>query len=144
MKFLWIVPALFIATACSSEPKAPASAAASAATRSCCSAGANCSTPDPKDMGGVCKADSAIGMEGLTQPITPDELAKLYTANKKQLGKTCSSAASAYCGKVSRDLNVTQDEVSCLWSKVFRVTRETLPRLDNTDCAKLLQKFAKK
>lgn len=121
---------------------AAAAAPAAPADRKCCSDGTNCG--EAKD-GGVCKADAGIAVASdVTQQISKEELTKMYTAKKRQLGKSCSSAASAYCGKVTRDLNVTEEEVSCLWNKVFRSSRETLPKLDGTDCAKMIKSFAAK
>lgn len=80
----------------------------------------------------------------ITQKISQEEFSKLYTKNKETLGKTCANSAMAYCGKTTKDMMVSEAEASCLWSKVFRSTRETLPELDGTTCAKTIKGFVKK
>ncbi len=95
-----------------------------------------------------CDASAGDTVKAAAAAATPvmakEEITKLYTANKAKLGKSCSPAASAYCGKVTRDLNVTEDELSCLVDKVYRTTKDALPKLDNSECAKMIKKIAKK
>ncbi len=80
----------------------------------------------------------------ITQKISQEEFTKLYSKNKETLGKNCTNPAMAYCGKTTKDMMVSESEVSCLWGKVFRSTRETLPELDGTTCAKTIKGFVKK
>lgn len=80
----------------------------------------------------------------VTQKISQEEFAQLYTKNKEKLGKSCTNPAMAYCGKTTKDMMVSENEASCLWTKVFRATRESLPELDGSACAKMIKGFAKK
>lgn len=76
--------------------------------------------------------------------ISQEDFAKVYAKNKEKIGQSCSAPAMKYCGKTTKDLNVTEGELTCLWTKVFRVTREVMPELDGTPCAKMIKGFAKK
>jgi hypothetical protein len=87
--------------------------------------------------------ETTVGVQAPNPVIAKDMVAKLYKVNKKKLGKTCSSAASAYCGKVSRDLNITEEEFSCLMDKTTRMTKEALPALDGTECATMISGLTK-
>jgi ABC-type Zn2+ transport system substrate-binding protein/surface adhesin len=80
----------------------------------------------------------------VTQKISKEEFAKLYTKNKEKLGKSCTNPAMSYCGKTTKDMMVSENEASCLYTKVFRATRESLPELDGTSCAKMIKGFVKK
>lgn len=82
--------------------------------------------------------------EKVTQKISQEEFAQLYTKNKEKLGKSCTNPAMAYCGKTTKDMMVSENEATCLWTKVFRATRESLPELDGSACAKMIKGFAKK
>ena len=82
--------------------------------------------------------------EMVTQKISQEEFSKLYTKNKDKLGKSCTNPAMSYCGKTTKDMMVSEAEASCLWTKVFRTTRESLPELDGTACAKTIKGFVKK
>ncbi len=82
--------------------------------------------------------------EMVTQKISQEEFSKLYTKNKEKLGKSCTNPAMSYCGKTTKDMMVSEAEASCLWTKVFRSTRESLPELDGTACAKTIKGFVKK
>lgn len=84
------------------------------------------------------------GNPQLKAEISEADFVKAYVDKHTQFGKKCSAAASEYCGKTSKDLAVTQEEVACLWSKAHRVTRETLSQLDKTPCEKLLKNMAPK
>jgi hypothetical protein len=110
-------------------------------SRACCSAEGQCS----KASGGEasCKMDASVAVQAPNAAIAKDMIAKLYKVNKKKLGPTCAAAASAYCGKVTRDLQITEEEFSCLMGKATRSTKEALPSLDGTECATMLQKLAK-
>ncbi len=80
----------------------------------------------------------------VTQKISQEEFATLYTKNKEKLGKKCTTPAATYCGKTTKDMMVSETEASCLWTKVFRSTRESLPGLDGSSCAKMYKGFVKK
>lgn len=80
----------------------------------------------------------------VTQQISSEEFTKIYSQNKEKLGKSCTTPAMTYCGKTTKDMMVSESEASCLWTKVFRATRETLPELDGSACAKMIKGFAKK
>lgn len=113
--------------------------------RSCCSEGKSCADKEA----GACTADTAATTALANTPkilknISQEEFAAIYAKNSEKLGKKCSAPAQKYCGKTTKDVNVTENEVACLWTKVFRVTRETLPELDGTPCAKMIKGFAKK
>ena len=82
--------------------------------------------------------------EKVTQKISQEEFTQLYTKNKEKIGKSCTAPAMSYCGKTTKDMMVSENEASCLWTKVFRVTRESLPELDGSTCAKMIKGFAKK
>lgn len=82
--------------------------------------------------------------EKVTQKISQEEFMQLYTKNKEKLGKNCTVPAMSYCGKTTKDMVVSENEASCLWTKVFRATRESLPILDGSACAKMIKGFAKK
>ncbi len=112
--------------------------------RKCCSEKKACATTDGKDAAACSMETATTTKDNLLAKISGEDLTKAYTTNKDKLGKTCSAAASAYCGKTSRDMMINETELSCLWTKVFRATRETLPKLDGTDCAKMIKTFAKK
>ncbi|MCB9072222.1 MAG: hypothetical protein H6623_01275 [Bdellovibrionaceae bacterium] len=108
--------------------------------RHCC--GESCA--EKKDDKAMCTAGSELSNNPrILKNISPEAFAQAYEKNKETLGKKCSIPATKYCGKTTKDLMVTEAEVSCLWKKVFRVTREQLPELDNTPCAKLIKKMAK-
>jgi hypothetical protein len=113
--------------------------------RGCCSDNKTCSTKDAKN-GEVCTAEATTleNSPKILKNISQEEFSKVYTANKEKIGQSCSNPAMTYCGKTTKDLNVTQNELTCLWTKVFRVTRETLPELDGTPCSKMIKGFAKK
>ncbi|MBY0385279.1 hypothetical protein K2X05_08985 [bacterium] len=87
---------------------------------------------------------AATMSEKVTQKISQEEFAQLYAKNKEKLGKSCTNPAMAYCGKTTKDMMVSENEASCLWTKVFRATRESLPELDGSTCAKMIKGFAKK
>ena len=87
---------------------------------------------------------SALAQEWTFTGITKEEFKTAYTKNKTELGKTCTPAAQEYCGKTTKDIGVTEGEATCLMAKTQRVTREVLPKLDKTPCAKLLTKIATK
>jgi hypothetical protein len=80
----------------------------------------------------------------VTRKISQEEFTQLYTKNKEKLGKSCTNPAMSYCGKTTKDMMVSEAEASCLWTKVFRATRESLPELDGSACAKMYKGFAKK
>jgi hypothetical protein len=80
----------------------------------------------------------------VTQQMSQEEFTKMYTKNKAKLGKTCTNPAMSYCGKTTKDMMVSETEASCLYTKVFRATRESLPELDGTSCAKMIKGFVKK
>jgi hypothetical protein len=112
--------------------------------RECCSE-KTCS--DHKGHAGheSCQMDTnALMSDKITQKISQEEFAKLYTTNKEKLGKTCTTPAMTYCGKTTKDTMISEGEASCLWTKVFRVSRDTMPELDGTPCAKMIKSFAKK
>lgn len=105
--------------------------------------GKSCGTDGAK--GAMCSASESLeNNQAILKNISQDEFTKLYAKNKTQIGKTCTTPAMEYCGKTTKDLNVSESELTCLWTKVFRVTRERLPQLDGTPCATMIQKFAKK
>lgn len=107
--------------------------------KTCCAEG--------KCADGSCAAETATGLANnpkLLKNISQEEFATVYSKNRDQLGKKCSTPAMKYCGKTTKDVGVTEGEVACLWTKVFRVTRESLPELDGTPCAKMIKGFAKK
>jgi hypothetical protein len=81
------------------------------------------------------------GNPQLKAEISEENFNKMYEAKKTQLGKKCSNAASEYCGKTTKDLAVTKEEVACLWTKAHRVTREVLSQLDKSPCDKILKKM---
>ncbi len=105
---------------------------------------ANCEGKNTYDHHHHGEAMSALMGPKVTQQISNEEFTKLYTQNKEKLGKTCNNPAMTYCGKTTKDMMVSEAEASCLWTKVFRVTRETLPELDGSACAKMIKGFAKK
>lgn len=113
--------------------------------RVCCSEGKSCST-DEASSAEVCKAETSPleNNPKVLKNISQEEFAKVYTKNKTKIGQSCSAPAMKYCGKTTKDLNVTEGELTCLWTKVFRVTRETMPELDGTPCSKMIKGFAKK
>lgn len=80
----------------------------------------------------------------VTQQMSQEEFTKMYTKNKSKLGKSCTNPAMSYCGKTTKDMMVSETEASCLYTKVFRATRESLPELDGTSCAKMIKGFVKK
>jgi ABC-type Zn2+ transport system substrate-binding protein/surface adhesin len=80
----------------------------------------------------------------VTRQMSQEEFAKLYTKNKEKLGKSCTNPAMSYCGKTTKDMMVSETEAGCLYTKVFRATRESLPELDGTACAKMIKGFVKK
>lgn len=57
---------------------------------------------------------------------------KIY--EEEGLQETCAGAASELCGKVTRDLAITEDEFICLFEKSTRKTREFLPNYDGGEC----------
>lgn len=110
--------------------------------RSCCSEEKGCTDKDAA----TCTAETA-NLETspkLLKNISQDEFATVYAQNRDKIGKSCSAPAMKYCGKTTKDTNISETELACLWTKVFRVTRETLPELDGTPCAKMIKGFAKK
>ena len=80
----------------------------------------------------------------VTQQMSQEEFTKMYAKNKTKLGKSCTNPAMSYCGKTTKDMMVSETEASCLYTKVFRATRESLPELDGTSCAKMIKGFVKK
>lgn len=129
---------------CEDKAKCSADCKSGTKERGCCSEGKSCGTKEGATGGAMCGVGELESNQALLQNITQEEFAKLYTKNKSQIGKTCTAPAMEYCGKTTKDLNVTESELSCLWTKVFRVTRERLPQLDGSPCANMIQKFAKK
>lgn len=113
--------------------------------RGCCSDDKSCSTTDAKTNAAMCKATSSPleNNPRILKNISQEEFAKVFSTNKDKIGQTCSSPAMKYCGKTTKDMNVTEGEMTCLWTKVFRVTRERLPELDGTPCASMIKGFAK-
>jgi len=105
------------------------------------SEGAKCA----KGSEATCMADTwALSSPKLMAQINQEDFTKAYNANKDALGKSCSTAATTYCGKTTAAGTISEGDLNCLWTKVFRVTRESLPKLDNTDCANMIKKIAKK
>ena len=80
----------------------------------------------------------------VTQQMSQEEFTKMYAKNKTKLGKSCTNPAMSYCGKTTKDMMVSETEASCLYTKVFRATRESLPELDGSSCAKMIKGFVKK
>lgn len=112
--------------------------------RGCCSEGKSCSTSSVADESETCPIESPLENNArLLKNISRAEFAKIYSENKEKIGETCSAPAMKYCNKATKDLNVTEAEVTCLWTKVFRVSRERLPELDGTPCASMIKSFAK-
>ncbi len=116
--------------------------AADKKAESCCAAGKTCTHKD----GASCSAEVAhiTTSPKLLKSISQEEFSKVYGKNREQLGQKCSTPAQKYCGKTTKDINVNETEAACLWTKVFRSTRESLPELDGTPCAKMIKGFAKK
>lgn len=85
------------------------------------------------------KAWDLSGNAQLSASISEEDFQKGYLSNSAKLGLSCTSAAQEYCGKTTKDMMVTEQEVGCLWAKAHRVTREKLPKLDKTACEKLLK-----
>ena len=127
MKYVLILTAALLVSACSSTHKKDGDA--------CCGGAKEASTHAPA-------AETATAATDAVTAGAKEEIAKIYTSQKAKLGKTCSAAASAHCGKVTRDLNITEGELSCLWGKVFRTTKEAIPDLDGSACAKLIKSAA--
>lgn len=75
----------------------------------------------------------------IRKTISKEEFQKFHEANANELGAKCSEAAMTYCGKETKDLELTESELICLWQRVYRVTREVLPKLDDTPCAELIK-----
>jgi hypothetical protein len=73
--------------------------------------------------------------------ITKEQFQAAYNKEKTKLNKNCVKAATEYCGKTTKDLQITETEAMCLWEKSNRVTREVLPQLDKTKCDKTLKKM---
>ena len=96
------------------------------------------------DHGAMHAPASMLMSDKVTQKISQEEFTKLFTTNKANFDKSCSVPAMSYCGKTTKDLMVTEAEASCLWTKVFRTTRESLPVLDGSACSKMIKSFAKK
>ncbi len=94
----------------------------------------------------ACTAEttSLLMSDKITQKISQEEFTKIYAKNKSTLGQKCTNQAMTYCGKTTKDMMVSETEASCLWSKVFRASRDTMPELDNTPCAKTIKGFVKK
>jgi hypothetical protein len=88
--------------------------------------------------------ENPLMSDKITQQISQEEFNKIYTKNKTKLGKQCTNQAMTYCGKTTKDMMVSETEASCLWTKVFRASRDTMPELDGTACAKTIKGFAKK
>lgn len=113
--------------------------------RGCCSDDKSCSSKDATGTA-ICSAE-ASALENnpkILKNISKEEFAKVYSTNKEKIGQVCSQPAMKYCGKTTKDMNVSEGELTCLWTKVFRVTREILPELDGTPCSKMIKGFAKK
>lgn len=99
----------------------------------------------------ACTADTSAAVPAVfplmsgavTKNVSQEEFSQIYTKNKENLAKHCTSSAVAYCGKITKDMMVSESEASCLWSKVYRVTREALPQLDGTPCAKTIKSLKK-
>jgi hypothetical protein len=72
------------------------------------------------------------GTKASDEPKVSDE--QLYKASTGYLF-SCVAPAMEYCGKVNKDMQVTQSEFSCLRALVTRTSRNYLPKLDNTQCA---------
>lgn len=107
--------------------------------RECCSDTKTC---ESKEAAAQCTAASMNAIPDFHN-ISKEEFVKTYTKKKDKIGPACSNPAMKYCDKSTKDLNVSESEFACLWSKVFRVTRERLPDLDGTPCAKMIKSFAK-
>ncbi|MBY0451500.1 MAG: hypothetical protein K2P92_00605 [Bdellovibrionaceae bacterium] len=75
----------------------------------------------------------------MKQRITQHEFQTALGKSQEKLNKSCVAPAQKYCGKTTKDMAVTESEVVCLYTKVHRVTREKLPQLDGTPCAKLIK-----
>ncbi len=71
--------------------------------------------------------------------ISQDQFMASLSKNQEKINKSCLAPAQKYCGKETKDMNVSTNEVVCLYTKVNRVTREKLPQLDGTPCAKLIK-----
>lgn len=87
-------------------------------------------------------AAAAAPAEWNINGITQAEFKTAYTKRSAELGKVCTAAAQEYCGKTTKDMGVTEEEVTCLLAKTQRVTREVLPKLDKTPCAKVLKQMS--
>jgi hypothetical protein len=109
----------------------------------CCKEGKACKK-DGK-AGAMCTSASSLeNNPRILKNISQEDFAKVYSDNKDKLGKSCSAPAMKYCGKSTKDLMITEGELSCLWTKVFRVSRERLPELDGSPCATMIKGFIKK
>ncbi|MFN7727645.1 MAG: hypothetical protein ACK5P7_00650 [Bdellovibrio sp.] len=82
---------------------------------------------------------SVMAQSSNAKPST--NMDSMFRAYSTEMG-ICAGPASSLCGKKTKDLQINASEFKCLYGKVFRMTREYLPVLDNTDCSRKIKEIS--
>ncbi|HVK60448.1 MAG TPA: hypothetical protein VM432_02810 [Bdellovibrionales bacterium] len=93
---------------------------------------------DPREIWKKCRAEYK-----LQKSIPADVLAR-YEKISGELGKTCVTAATKFCDKLTKDLAVSKNEYACLYSKVTAQDRQYMDGFDDTACSILVRTGGKK